>query len=87
MFRILRGGFWLTVRKHDCCLYVADSWSFVQIDVGLFNVTGVFLLDLDVYVLARPPSNFLVQDENLPSFLSNFYIGREVIILGDFYLP
>ena len=44
-------------RKHDCCLYVADSLSFVQVDVDLSNAAGVFLSELDVYVLAvhRPP--------------------------------
>ena len=32
-----------------CCLYVADSLSFVHVDVGLMNVAGIFLSDLDVY--------------------------------------
>ena len=40
-----------SVRKHGCCMYVADSLLFVRSDVDLINVAGVFLLDLDVYVL------------------------------------
>ena len=54
-----------SVRKHGCCLYVAKSLSFVQVDVGFINVAGV-LSDLDVYVLAvyRLPSYSAAQDEN-----------------------
>ena len=85
----VRGDGSLSVRKHGCCLYVADSLSFVHVDVGLMNVAGVFLSELDVYVLAtyRPPSNSHVQDVNLLSFLSEFSVGKEVIILEDFNSP
>ena len=52
-------------------------------------MAGVFLSNLDVYVLAvcQPPSYSAVQDENLLSFLGEFCITGEVIILGDLYLP
>ena len=62
--------------------------AFTPIDVHLLNVVAVLLLDLDVYILALygPPSS-LVQDENMVSFISDYWVGREVIILGDFNLP
>ena len=58
------------VKKHGCCLYFADSLSFVHDDVGLINVAWVFLSDLDVYVLAinRPHSNSHVQGDYLLFF-------------------
>ena len=54
----------------------------------MLNVAAVFLTDLDIYivVLYSPPSNTALQDELLLSFISDFCIGREVILLGDFNL-
>ena len=40
-----------------------------------------------ISVIYRPPSSSLDQYENLISFISDFCVGREVIILGDFNLP
>ena len=34
-FHVLWGDGSLSVRKHGCCLYVAKSLSFVQVDVGI----------------------------------------------------
>ena len=86
-FRIVRDGS-QSVRKHGCNLYAGDTLSIVQIEVDLLNVAAVLLLDLDMYVLAvdRPPSNSL-QDESFISSINDFYIDREVVILGDFNLP
>ena len=88
-FHVLRGDGSQSVRKHGCCLYVVKSLPLVQVDVCFINVAEVFLSDLDVYVLAvyRHPLYSLAQYENLLSFLDDFCIGREVIILGDFNLP
>ena len=88
-FHILRGDCSQSVRKHGCCLYVAKSLSFVQVDVGFINVAGVLRSDLDVYVLAvyRPPSYSAAQEENLLSFLDDFCIERKVIILGEKIFP
>ena len=49
----------------------------------------MFLSDLDVYVLVvcRPYSRSPAQYENLLSFLADFCIGMEVIILRNFNLP
>ena len=67
---------------------VKDSLAFIQIDVDLLNVVAVLLLNSDVYVLTvYRPSSSLIQDENLVSFISDFCVGREVLILGDFDLP
>ena len=88
-FRIVRGDGSQSVRKHGCYLHVGDMLSFVQIEVDLLNVAAVLLLDLDVYDLAvyRPPLNSPLQDVSLISFISDFCVGREVVILGDFSLP
>ena len=77
-----------SVREHGCCLFVGDTLSFVKIEVDLLNVATVLLLDLDVYVLAlyRAPSNSSLHDESLISFISDFCVEREVVILGDFNL-
>ena len=86
-FQVVCGDGSLFVRKHGCCLYVGDSLAFVQIDVDLLNVVAVLLLDLDVYILATyRPSSSLDQDVNLVSFISDFCVGRKVIILRDFNL-
>ena len=63
--------------------------SFVKNEIDLLNVAAVYLLDLDVHVLAvhSPPSNSPLQDECFISFTNNFFVGREVVILGDFNLP
>ena len=88
-FQVVRGDGSDSIRKHGCCLYVADSLSFVPVEVDLLNVAVVFLTDLCVYVVAvyRPPSYTAVQDESLLLFLSEFCIAREVLLLGDFNLP
>ena len=85
-FHVLRQQ---SVRKHEGYLYVANSLSFVQVDIDILNVAGVVSSDLDVYILAvyRFPSYSPAQDENLLSFLGDFYIGKEVVILGDFNVP
>ena len=77
------------IRKQECCLYVANFLSFVSVDGGLLNVVAVFLTDLDIYidVVYRPPPNTNLQPEHLLSFISDFCIRREVILLGDLNLP
>ena len=63
---MVRGDGSRSVKKHGCWLYGADSLSFVHVNVGLMNVAGVFMSDLDVNVLAiyKTPSNSHVQNEN-----------------------
>ena len=77
------------MRKHGCCLYVANSLSFVPVKIDLLNVAVAFLTDIDIYVVAvyRPPSYIALQDESLLLFLSEFFIGSEVLLLKDFRLP
>ena len=50
-FRVVRRNGSQSTRKHDCCLYVGYSVSFVPIDADLINV-AVDLLDLYEYILA-----------------------------------
>ena len=72
-----------------CNRIVSQFLSFVLVDVGLLNVTAVFLTNLDIYVIVvyRPSSNTDLQDEHFLSFISDFCIEREVILLRDFNLP
>ena len=42
---MLRGDGSQSVGKHGYCLYVADSLSFIHVDVGLMNVEKIFLPD------------------------------------------
>ena len=83
-FQVVSGDGSDSFKNHGCCLYVADSLSFVSVEVDLLNVAVVFFIDLNVYVVVyRPPSYTALQDESLLLFLSEFCIGREVLLLGD----
>ena len=42
-FQVVRGDGSDSIRKHGCCLYIADSLSFVSVEVDLLNVAVVFL--------------------------------------------
>ena len=87
--QVVRGDDSDSIRKRGCCLYVADSLLFVPVEVNFFNVAVVFLADLDIYIVAvyRPPFCTALQGESLLLFLSEFCIGREILLLGDFNLP
>ena len=69
-------------------LFVCCRFLF-RFEVGLFNVAAVLRTDLDIYVVVvhRPPSNTAIRNEQLLSFLCNFFVGREVISVEDFNLP
>ena len=88
-FQVVRGDGSNITRKHGCCLYAAHFLSFASVDVGLLNVAVVFLTALDIYIVVvyRPPSNTALQYEHLLSILSDFCLGREVILLEDVNLP
>ena len=88
-FRVVRGDGSDAVHKHDCCLYVIESWSFVPVEIDIANIADVLLPNLDVWVLVayRPPSYTVEQDDRLIRFLNEFIVGKEVIIVGDYNLP
>ena len=88
-FELYRGDVGGEVRKHGAALYVDVSFRQVQVEVQLPNLVIVFLLDLDIYVLSvyRPPSYSVAENEALREFLTEFSLGKEVVIMGDFNLP
>ena len=75
--------------KHGVCIYVhklimADSFT-----KPLPNVISVHLPAFDVYFLLvyRPPSNPPVANDSVLNLISEFCVGKEVILVGDFNLP
>lgn len=77
------------VPKHGVCMYVRASYNYTEVDVQVPNVVAAHLPDHGLYIAAiyRPPSNSPAEDERLISFLYNFCLGKEVVLLGDFNLP
>ena len=61
----------------------------MQLDLGLPNVVGVHLSDLEVFVLSiyRPPSYSEEENRLLIEFLTEFSATHELFVLGDFNLP
>ena len=88
-FKFFRGDVCGSVRKHGAGLYVQSSYTSVSIDVDLPNIAVVFVEEFDTYFIScyRPPSNSESEDRALRSFLSEFSVGRAVVLLGDFNLP
>ena len=77
----VRGDANSLVRKHDSCLFIRETFKFVEIDVVLPNVVAVHLLPVVLWILSlyRPPSNTLIEDATLLLFISDFCEGREVV--------
>ena len=78
-----------SVRKHGVGVYVDSKIRTVQIDCPVPNLLVLNLTEIDVFVIAvyRPPSNTDAEDEELKRFLSQYCLGRRVIVMGDFNLP
>ena len=75
--------------KHGVCIYVhklimADSFT-----KPLPNVTSIHLPAFDVYCLLvyPPPSNSLDANDSVLNLITEFCVGKEVILVGDFNLP
>ena len=78
-YALLRNDVSGNVAKHGTCLYVKSSIKNIVTNVRVPNVTAVHLPDFDLYVatIYRPPSNSLIDDNNLIDFLSDFCLGKE----------
>ena len=88
-YRFYRGDTGGTVRKHGVGLYVAESLQVVPVDVDLPNVLSVFVKAWEVHILViyRPPSYTQSENQAVLSFLADYTIDNNVILLGDFNLP
>ena len=88
-FRFFRGDVAGAVRKHGVGLYVKDSLNVVPIEVDIPNILSVYVGEWDVHLIAvyRPPSYSQEENLGLLSFLTEYTVDNDVIIMGDFNLP
>ena len=70
-------------------MYVRSGIRSLRVEVSGKNVLVVYLVDLETYVLSvyRPPSYSVEENQELRDFLSDFCVGKSVVVMGDFNLP
>ena len=75
--------------KHGVCAYVKDNIRYDNVNMSQTNCLSFRLTKLNMYVFVvyRPPSNSIDQNQVLIDFLLNSCADKEVVILGDFNLP
>ena len=78
-----------SVRKHGVCVYVRSGIAYEVVECACPNVVVVRLLPSQLYVVIvyRPLSYTDQENHHLQSFLCQFCLEKEVVILGDFNLP
>ena len=78
-----------TVSKHGVGVYVHDSVQIDHVDMPIPNVLTFCLTssNVQVVIVYRPPSNTPMANEQVASFIEQFCLDKEVIVLGDFNLP
>ena len=88
---IFRNDFPSPRPKHGICLYIHESIKAIVVnpDNQLPNTLSMYLPSFNLYLLAvyRPPSNSQDSNDSLISYILEFSLGKELIILGDFNLP
>ena len=62
---------------------------FENVPVECSNLVCVKLVKFNIFIVAayRPPSNTTSENCALSSFILDFSVGKEIILLGDFNLP
>ena len=77
------------IAKHGVCLYVKKNLNFVEIVNNVPNTLIVFLPEFSLYFVSiyRPPSYTDIENDVLLSFLLEFCLGKNVLLVGDFNLP
>jgi hypothetical protein len=85
-FRIVRTDTVGIVPKHGVCIYIKDGILTESIATNCPNVHIIKLTMLNTFIaiVYRPPSNNNIENALLAQFLTDFCIGKEVVILGDF---
>ena len=78
-----------TTTKHGVGLYIGKNIQAKMIDVSVDNTLVVHVLEWDAFIIVsyRPPSYNDLENHSLKSFLSEFCIDKNVLMLGDFSLP
>ena len=74
---------------HGVCAFIAEHLHFDNVDASFRNVLSFRLTRFDtyIYVVYRPPSYSVTDNEELLAFLMRECVGKEAILLGDFNLP
>ena len=88
-FSLVRNDVTGPVQKHGVCVYIHESVLIDSVDLSLANVLSFRLTAFNVYVVVvyRPPSNTSLMNDQVASYISNFCLDKEVVVLGDFNLP
>ena len=88
-YNLIRNDVAGKVAKHGVCAYVKDNILTDSVTTPLPNVLTfhVPLYDVHIILVYRPPSNSIIDNENLLSFIEQFSVGKEIVCLGDFNLP
>lgn len=88
-FTIVRKDVEGTVCKHGVCIYIRKDIIYEICDVNISNVCAVHFKEYNMYLIAlyRPPSNSHLENAMLTDFLSEFCVGKEIIVVGDLNLP
>lgn len=75
--------------KHGVCVFVHDSILIDSVSTPVPNVLCFRLAAYNVHiaVVYRPPSNSSSSNDELSSFISEFCIDKEIVVVGDFNLP
>ena len=76
-------------RKHGVGLCIRKNNQPMMIDVSVANTLVVHVLEWDTFIIVsyRPPSYNDLKNYSLRTFLSEFCIDQNVLMLGDFNLP
>ena len=88
-FSLVRNDVDGQVQKHGVCVYIHDSVLIDSVDFPFPNVLAFRLTAYDVYVVVvyRAPSNLPPANNQIASFIGEFCLNKEVVVLGDFNLP
>ena len=88
-YSLLRNDVDGPVQKHGVCVYVHESIMIDSAESPLPNVLTFRLTAFNVYaiVVYRPPSNEPSVNNQVASFVSEFCLNREVMVIGDLNLP
>ena len=75
-------------RKHLVGLYIRKNIQAIIIDVSLANTLVVHVVEWDTFIVAsyRLPSYNDLENDSLRTFLSEFCIDKNVLMLGNFKL-